>query len=94
MAGKISLICKETATGEGSSKQLDNILGTPEETQRLCRNFLWNGQDGTTSHALIGYDDMCAPCTEGGLGIREPWTANRTAMMRNIWLMVSKKNTL
>lgn len=57
-------------------------LGTIQEINRLFRNFIWNRPDGSTSHALIGYDDMCFLYVEGGLGIRDLETVNIVAILK------------
>lgn len=58
--------------------------GMIHEINRLYLNFLWNGPDVTTLHALLSYYDMCFLYEEGGLGLRDLETVNWTAMMRNL----------
>lgn len=70
------------------------LLWTTYEINRLCRNFLWTRPDCTTSHALIGWEDMCVLFDEGGLGIRDLATTNKAAILRHLWNVVSDKNTL
>lgn len=64
------------------------------EFNRLCRNFLGNGPDVSTPYALIAYEDLCLPYEEGGLSIRNLEIVNKAAVMRNIWFVVTKKDTL
>lgn len=68
-------------------------MNTIMEINRMCRNFLWNEPDGSTSQDLITYEEICLPYKDGGLGIRNLETVNRAAIMRNLWFVVSKKKT-
>lgn len=65
-----------------------------QEINRVCRNFLWNGPDPTTSNALIGYEVLCYPYAEGGLGILDLEKTNTTTILRNVWHIITNNNTL
>lgn len=65
-----------------------------QEINRLCRNFLWNGPDGTTSHALLGFSDLCFPFEEGGVGIKDLEVEKIAAVLRHLWYIVSHWNIL
>lgn len=69
-------------------------MSTGDEINRMCWNFLWDGPDATTFHALVGYDDMCYPFEEVGWGIRDIETENRAIILRHLWYSITKKNTL
>lgn len=41
-----------------------------KRVEQLCRNFPWQGKDGTIRGAKARWDAVCWPLSEGGLGIR------------------------
>ncbi|XP_026399691.1 uncharacterized protein LOC113295576 [Papaver somniferum] len=40
-----------------------------QQVERAIRNFLWSGDDDTARKFVVGYDKICCPVKEGGLGI-------------------------
>ena len=47
--------------------------------------FLWSGQLGGPCHFKVAWTDCCIPKDEGGLGIRNIFDWNRSAILLQIW---------
>lgn len=70
-------------------------MRTINEINMVYRNFLWNGSDGLTSHALIRWEDITYPYDEVGLGVRDLLTVNKACILRHVWNIANgKKNIL
>lgn len=60
-----------------------------ERIIRLCRVFLWGSK-----RTPVGWDDVCRPKEEGGLGIRHLATWNMAILSKIIWNIHAKRDTL
>lgn len=69
-------------------------LRTVSEINRVCINFLWNGPDCLTCHALLSWDDITYPYNEAGFGARDLQTLNKACILKLIWNIVSNKEIL
>lgn len=69
-------------------------IRTVYEINRLCRIFLGNGLDSFTSHGLIGWEDICYPMDEGGLGVTDLVTINKVSILRHVLNIVRDKNIM
>jgi hypothetical protein len=50
----------------------------------LQRNFLWSGHQPNKKWALVNWDKLCLPKSQGGLGLRDPGKLNQV-MGAKIW---------
>ncbi|KAH6781730.1 hypothetical protein C2S51_007023 [Perilla frutescens var. frutescens] len=55
----------------------------------LCRNFLWRSKA-----TPVAWKDVCLPKEEGGLGLREIRTGNKALMVKILWKIHEKKDSL
>ena len=65
-------------------KDIDDIL----------RNFLWTGTNLRKSGAKVAWEEVCCPKNEGGLGIKSAVTWNKALMVRHLWDLARKKDSL
>ncbi|XP_074300566.1 uncharacterized protein LOC141631843 [Silene latifolia] len=69
---------------KGVLKQIDNI----------CRNYLWDVTSNYMSVPLVGWDHICTPKSEGGLGIRNSYHWNIATIGKLVWWIYSKPDSL
>ncbi|XP_074300904.1 uncharacterized protein LOC141632241 [Silene latifolia] len=69
---------------KGVLKQIDNI----------CRNYLWDGTSNYMRVPLVGWDHICTPKSEGGLGIRNSYHWNVATIGKLVWWIYSKPDSL
>lgn len=65
-----------------------------QDLEQLLRAFLWSGSDLTHSGAKVSWKDICVPKEEGGLGFRLMKDWNRAFMIRHLWAVCKKSDTL
>jgi hypothetical protein len=67
---------------------LFTVLAAPKHVikaiRTLQRNFLWHGHQPNKKWALVGWDKICMPKSQGGLGLRDPGKLNQV-MGAKIW---------
>eukprot|EP00253_Pinus_taeda_P002560 PITA_02560 len=67
---------------------LFSILAAPKWVLKRLRNmqrdFLWGSSETNRKWALVKWDNVCKPKTQGGIGLRDPET-NNTIMNAKIW---------
>lgn len=59
--------------------------GVLKKIQSLFAKFLWGGDLMTACHYKVAWTDCCAKKEEGGLGIRDLFEWNRTAILFQVW---------
>lgn len=56
--------------------------------------FLWNGTELKSAGAKISWVNICCPKAEGGLGFRLLMDCNKASILRHLWALSSKADTL
>lgn len=51
-----------------------------KEIEQMCRSFLWCGSVEKKPMALVAWDRICVPKSEGGLGVKQVRVWNRAAL--------------
>jgi hypothetical protein len=60
----------------------------------LQRNFLWQGLKAGKKFALISWEKLCRPKTQGGLGIRDPSIMNKVLSAKIWWRWLKRPQDL
>ncbi|KAH0711852.1 hypothetical protein KY289_007811 [Solanum tuberosum] len=60
----------------------------------ICRTFLWTGSCEISRKALIAWERLCMPRTAGGLNLIDYHIWNKAAILKVLWAVASKKETL
>ncbi|XP_026378408.1 uncharacterized protein LOC113272826 [Papaver somniferum] len=64
-----------------------------KQSERVIRNFLWSGDSDLAKSFVVGYDKICSPVKEGGLGLTSLSNMNKALIMKLWWsIKTSKKN--
>lgn len=95
MAGRLELIISTLAAYNIFwSSSLPIPCSVTEEADRICKQFLWGDQEDKKRMHTVSWDMVCRPKNEGGLGIRKAsdWVAAGVA--KNLWNVISKKDSL
>lgn len=64
------------------------------DIEKLLRYFLWTGPDLKQSGAKVAWSALCVPTEEGGLGLKMLKTWNKVSMVRHLWSICLKADTL
>ncbi|XP_019264258.1 PREDICTED: uncharacterized protein LOC109241890 [Nicotiana attenuata] len=62
--------------------------------EAVCRTFLSTGSTEISRNALIAWDKICQPKSTGGLNVINMRTWNKAAVMKHLWALAMKKDTL
>lgn len=62
--------------------------------EKLCRIFLWHGQEDSKSFKLVSWQKVCVPRSEGGLGIKQLRAWNSAALGKHLWTILTKPASL
>ncbi|KAJ9536646.1 hypothetical protein OSB04_un000195 [Centaurea solstitialis] len=60
----------------------------------MFRDFLWAHGSSSKGRCRVAWVDVCKARENGGLGLRRMTTWNRALVSRNLWDILSKKNSL
>lgn len=61
-----------------------------DEAEKLCRDFIWGTTANSRKCHLIGWDIICKPKEEGGLGFRNLMVLNKAYMLKLGWQLLSQ----
>lgn len=62
--------------------------------ESIFAKFLWGGLELTKKIHEVKWDDICKPLDEGGLNIRRVKEMNNAGLMKQLWWIVGKKDSL
>lgn len=65
-----------------------------KEIESSLMAFLWSGSELNHSRAKVNWEHICCPKEEGGLGFRRVKDWNRATMLRHLWALCKKADTL
>lgn len=65
-----------------------------KEINKLLKGFLWCQGELTKGKAKISWDNICKPKDQGGLGIKYLQVWNEVLIMKHLWNIAAKKDTL
>lgn len=60
----------------------------------FCRNFLWDGKVVSNKSPPVVWKQVCKSKIEGGLGMRDCDKWNKAAIIKLIWNIASKPDSL
>lgn len=55
------------------------------DCETAIRNFLWTGDSKTSRCFVVGFDKLCCPFSEGGLGLTRLKVMNKALIMKLWW---------
>lgn len=63
-----------------------------KQVDRAMRNFIWKGNVTQISHWNVAWARVCAPHSEGGLGVRDIRTTNEAFLYTFVWEILKEKD--
>ncbi|GJY48856.1 RNA-directed DNA polymerase, eukaryota, reverse transcriptase zinc-binding domain protein [Tanacetum coccineum] len=64
------------------------------EINKILKGFLWCQGELTKGKAKISWKSVCKPKEQGGLGIKNLQLWNETLLIKQLWNVIVKKNTI
>ncbi|KAK9704702.1 hypothetical protein RND81_07G005800 [Saponaria officinalis] len=68
--------------------------GVLRKIDSICRNYLWDGSSQYVRVPMVGWEQVCSPINEGGLGIKFSQTWNVAMVGKLVWWVYSKPDSL
>ena len=62
--------------------------------EQIFSGFLWSGKDVNARRAKVGWKTLCLPKEEGGLGLRRIKDWNDASIMKHIWNLFYRKDSI
>ncbi|XP_026445202.1 uncharacterized protein LOC113345739 [Papaver somniferum] len=56
-----------------------------QQCERVIRNFLWSGDSNMSRAFVVGFDKVCSPYSEGGLGLVKMEVMKKALLMKLWW---------
>ena len=67
---------------------------TITKIEKIFSSFLWSGKVGNARCAKVSWKSVCLPKEEGGLGLRPVKDSNDASVMKHIWNLFYRKDSL
>ncbi|GKA90013.1 RNA-directed DNA polymerase, eukaryota, reverse transcriptase zinc-binding domain protein [Tanacetum coccineum] len=67
---------------------------TVKEIEKALKGFLWCQGDMKRGAAKVAWKVICAPKSQGGLGIKRPGPWNEALLCKHLWNVIVKKESL
>ena len=64
------------------------------DINKILRGFLWNQGDLVKGIAKVAWDVICTPKDQGGLGIKNLQKWNEVLLVKHLWNLAAKKDSL
>ncbi|GJR80695.1 RNA-directed DNA polymerase, eukaryota, reverse transcriptase zinc-binding domain protein [Tanacetum coccineum] len=64
------------------------------DINKILKGFLWCQGDLRKGRARISWDVICKPKDQGGLGLKNMYVWNEVLMIKHLWNIAAKKDTL
>ncbi|GJZ25190.1 ribonuclease H-like domain-containing protein [Tanacetum coccineum] len=61
---------------------------------KILKDFLWSFDEGRRGFTSVAWKDICSPKNQGGLGLRSIKLMNEGLMIKHLWNVVSKNDSL
>ncbi|GKC88484.1 RNA-directed DNA polymerase, eukaryota, reverse transcriptase zinc-binding domain protein [Tanacetum coccineum] len=94
-AGRAQLIVSVLASIQvywASVFKLPNMV--IKDIERLFKGFLWNKGELQRRKAKVSWKEVCQPKQNGGLGIKPLESWNKILLVKHLWNIAAKKDTL
>ena len=65
-----------------------------KDINKLLKGFLWNNGDDSKGSAKVAWSQVCKPKSEGGLGLKNIEVWNKAMVVKQLWHVASKKDSL
>ena len=65
-----------------------------KQVESLCSRFLWNGNINSRAAARVSWSNCCLSKSEGGLGLRDFHTWNKTLCLKLVWFIFTENESL
>ena len=62
--------------------------------EHIFSGFMWSGKDVNARRAKVGWKALCLPKEEGGIGLRRVKDWNDAAIMKHIWNLFYRKDSI
>ena len=62
--------------------------------EQIFNWFLWSGKEGNARRAKVGWKSLCLPREEGGLGLHRVKDWNDATIMKHIWNLFYRKDSI
>ena len=62
--------------------------------EHIVNGFLWLGKDVNARRAKVGWKSLCRPKEEGGLGLCRIKDLNDAAIVKHIWNLFYRKDSI
>ncbi|GJT73659.1 RNA-directed DNA polymerase, eukaryota, reverse transcriptase zinc-binding domain protein [Tanacetum coccineum] len=64
------------------------------EIEKMFKKFLWNSEESCKGKSKVAWMDLCKPKDQGGLGFKSLELWNKTLLVKHLWNVASRKESL
>ncbi|GKA98534.1 RNA-directed DNA polymerase, eukaryota, reverse transcriptase zinc-binding domain protein, partial [Tanacetum coccineum] len=65
-----------------------------DSIDKLFKNFIWGKSESSSGIASVSWKDVCRPKNQGGLGLKSLRVMNCGLMVKHLWYIASRKESL